>query len=125
MSDGFWRGVFLSAGITNFIVGAALAFDTSDMAAAIGVETLRYDPLYSPLVGCFIILFGMLYLAVWRDLENRAIVAVSVIGKLAAFALSIWAWTRGLAPGSIAALSGVDAVYAALFAWYLASRGRR
>jgi hypothetical protein len=33
MSDGVWRGVFLTSAIFNFLVGLSLAFDSSEMAA--------------------------------------------------------------------------------------------
>ena len=76
MSDGIWRVVFLTAAIFNWLVGASLLVDTSAFAASLGMETLRFDPLYTPLVGLFIILFGAFSFCVFLDLNNRAIVVV-------------------------------------------------
>lgn len=122
MSDGIWRGVFLTSAIFNFIVGVSLAFDTSDIARAIGFEIARHDALWSPIIGWFVILFGMLYLAVWRDLENRAIVFVGTIGKLGVLVLILLAWMRALAPFALVALVSIDLVFAALFAAFLLTR---
>ena len=122
MSDRFWRGVFLSAAVVNWIVGAVVAFDTSETAASMGVETLRYDPFYSPFAGMFIFLFGLLYFAVWRDLSNRAIVVIGTIGKLGAFAQVTTAALRGLVSATIGGLVFIDLFYAILFALFLFSR---
>jgi len=122
VGDQFWRIVFLTAAIFNSAVGLSVAFDTSGWAASLGVETLRYDTLYSPLTGMFIVLFGGFYIAVARDLENRAIVVVSTLGKLTAFMLVVHAWARGLAPAAVAALAVIDLVYAMLFTLFLLAR---
>jgi len=122
MTDGVWRNVFLASAIFNWIVGAAMMFDTSEFAAAAGLEVARYDPFYSPVVGWFILLFGFLYLAVWRDLENRAIVLVGAIGKLGAATLAWLGFARGLIPFSLAAISLVDVAFAAAFAAFLFMR---
>lgn len=122
MSDGVWRGVFLASAIFNFIVGVSLAFDTSEMAASMDLEVARYDAFWSPVAGWFVVLFGVLYLAVWRDLNNRAIAFVGMIGKLGVVALIALAWSRGLAPFGMVALTLVDLAFAALFALFLFTR---
>jgi hypothetical protein len=122
MSDAVWRGVFLTSAIFNFIVGFSLAVDTSALMASIGLEVARYDQLWSPLVGAFVILFGMLYIAVWQDLENRAIVFVGMMGKLSVVVLIALAWMRGLAPFAMVALTWIDLVFAILFAVFLFTR---
>lgn len=122
MSDGFWRIVFLTAAIFNWLVGLSLAFDTTQMATSMGLETVPYDAFYSPVTGMFIFLFGLLYFAVWRDLGNRAIVLIGTIGKLGAFALTMSAVWRGLAPASMGGLVVIDLIYAALFAMFLFTR---
>jgi hypothetical protein len=122
VSDGVWRIVFLTAAIFNWIVGASLLVDNSEFAASLGMETLRYDALYSPLVGLFIILFGAFSFAVYLDLDNRAIVLVNAIGKLSAFAYFIFQWQMGNLPGGAAALGSGDLVYALLFIAFLLTR---
>ena len=119
MSDSVWRGVFLASAIFNFLVGFSLAIDTSALMASMGLEVARYDALWSPLVGWFVILFGMLYAAVWRDLGNRAIVFVGMLGKLGVVVLVALAWMRGLAPFAMVALTLIDFVFAILFAVFL------
>ena len=119
MSDRFWRLVFLTAGVFNIMVGLSMAFDTHDLAASAGIETVPYHAFYSPVTGWFIILFGLLYLAVWRDLENRAIVLIGTLGKAGAVVLVLSAWQRGLVPAAMAGLVSIDAIYTALFAAFL------
>lgn len=122
MSDGGWRGVFLASAAFNFLVGAGLAFDLSATMAAMGLEVARYDALWSPIAAWFVVLFGVLYLAVWRDLENRAIVFVGMVGKIGVAALITLAWMRGLAPFAMVLLVLVDLLFALLFAAFLLTR---
>jgi hypothetical protein len=124
MSDRLWRAVFLTGAVFNWIVGASLMFDTAEFAASAGLEVARYDAFYSPAVGWFIVIFGFLYWAVWRDLENRAIVLIGMVGKLGAVALTWLAFARGLVPFSMAALTLIDVAFAALFATFLLTRRR-
>ena len=122
MSDAVWRGVFLASAIFNFVVGFSLAIDTSAMMASMGLEVARYDALWSPLIGWFVILFGMLYFAVSRDLDNRAIAFIGMLGKLGVVVLIALAWMRGLAPFAMVGLTLIDLVFAILFAAFLFTR---
>lgn len=122
MSDGVWRGVFLTSAIFNFLVGISLAFDSGETAASMGLEVARYDAFWSPLAAWFVILFGMLYLAIWRDLNNRAIAFVGLIGKLGVVALIALAYMRGLAPFAMVGLTLVDLAFAVLFGFFLFTR---
>jgi hypothetical protein len=122
MSDGVWRAVFLTAAIFNWIVGLSLLTDVSAFAGSLGLQTLRFDPLYTPLVGIFIILFGAFSFAVFLDLNNRAIVFVNAIGKLSAFGYFILQWQMGNLPGGAAMLGSGDLVYALLFIAFLVMR---
>lgn len=122
MSDGVWRGVFLASAIFNFIVGISLAFDATELVASMGIEVARYDALWSPVVAWFVIVFGVFYLVVWRDLDNRPIVAISMLGKLGVVVLITLAWSRGLAPFGMVGLTLIDLAFAALFALFLLTR---
>lgn len=122
MTDGGWRGVFLASAAFNFLVGVSLAFDMSATMAAMGLEVARYDAFWSPIAAWFVVLFGMLYLAVWRDIENRAIAFVGMVGKLGVVALIALAWMRGLAPFAMVVLVLVDLLFALLFAAFLLTR---
>lgn len=122
MSDAVWRGVFLASAIFNFMVGFSLAIDTTATMAAMGLEVARYDALWSPLIGWFVVLFGMLYIVVWRDLNNRAIVFIGLVGKLGVVVLIALAWMRGLAPFAMVGLTLVDLAFALLFGVFLFTR---
>jgi hypothetical protein len=122
MSDGVWRGVFFTSAIFNFVVGISLAVDASEFAASMGLEVARYDALWSPIVAWFVTLFGVFYLVVWRDLNNRPIVAIGMVGKLGVVVLMTLAWSRGLAPFAMVGLTLIDLAFAALFALFLFTR---
>lgn len=122
MSDGAWRGVFLASAIFNFVVGIGLAVDATALAASMGMEVARYDALWSPVVAWFVILFGVFYLIVWRDLSNRPIVFVGMVGKLGVVVLITLAWSRGLAPFGMVGLTLIDLAFAAVFALFLLTR---
>ncbi len=124
MSDGVWRGVFLAGAFVNWIVGVGMMFDTAEFAASAGLEVARYDAFYSPIVGWFITLFGFFYLAVSRDLENRAVVLIGAIGKSGVIAWVWLAFARGLVPFSMAAVTLIDVVFVLLFAAFLLTRRR-
>jgi hypothetical protein len=119
MSDQFWRNVFLISAFFNFIIGISLFFDLSAFAAARGIEMMRFDALYSPLIGWFIIVFGLMYLALSQDLANKTLALLGLTGKLGVIILVWFAWASGLAPLSMAALTFVDLVFAILFAVFL------
>jgi hypothetical protein len=119
MSDQFWRNVFLISAFFNFIIGISLFFDLGPLAAARGIEMMRFDALYSPLIGWFIIVFGLSYLALSQDLANKTLALLGLTGKLGVIILVWFAWASGLAPLSMAALTFVDLVFAVLFAVFL------
>src|SRR5262245_54440580 len=122
MNERFWRTVFVTAAIFNWIVGASLAFDSGAIAAKMGLELVPYHSFYSPLIGWFVILFGMLYFAVSRDLANRPIALIGAIGKAGVGVIVLADWWLGVAPASLALLVVIDLVYVVLFAWFLLSR---
>jgi hypothetical protein len=119
MSDGAWRVVFLTAAIFNWIVGVTQMFDTTGFAAAMGLQVVAYHAFYSPLVGWFIVLFGMFYFAVSRDLSNRTMVLIGTIGKLGVVAFVLYAAAQGIAPMGMVGLVAVDAIYTVLFTLFL------
>lgn len=119
MSDRFWRNVFLVSAAFNFIIGASLFFDVGDLVKSQGIEMLRFDALYSPIVGWFIVVFGLMYLALSQDLENKTLALIGLTGKLGIVILMSLAYGGGLVPLSMAALTFVDLVFAGLFAVFL------
>jgi hypothetical protein len=122
MSDGVWRGVFLASAIFNFLVGISLAFESSALAASMGLEVARYDAFWSPLAAWFVILFGVFYLVIWRGLNNRAIAFVGMVGKLGVVALVALAYARGLVPFAMVGLTLIDLAFAVLFGLFLFTR---
>lgn len=119
MSDSFWRNVFLVSAAFNFLVGISMFFDLTKFAEAQGLEAMPYDALFSPLIGWFILVFGLMYLALSQDLENKTIALMGLTGKLGVVILVWFAYGSGLAPFTMAALTLIDFVFAGLFAIFL------
>lgn len=79
-------------------------------------------PTYRGLVAVFVLLFAGAY--AWlarRPVIDRPLVALSAIGKSAAFLLAAGLWLGGATPGRTAAIFAADLVLAALFFWWLRS----
>ena len=100
--------------------GAALfAFPSSLFGQFAGLPT-SVPPLYSTLLGFFVLLFGGAY--AWLAMQgeiDRPLVAFAAIGKAGVFTLILVLWIVGSAPPrGVLAASG-DLVLAVIFAWYL------
>lgn len=119
MSDPFWRNVFLISALFNFAVGISMFFDLTKFAEAQGLEAMPYDALFSPIIGWFIVVFGLMYLALAQDLANKTLALMGLTGKLGIVILVWFAYGSGLAPFTMAALTLIDLLFAALFAIFL------
>ncbi len=120
MSDTAWRGVFLAAAVFNWLSGLLIMFDTSPLAAQAGIELARYDPLYSPFVGWFAIVFGTLYFIVARDItQNRGAVVGGALAKVGMFALVWLAVLRGDTPVTMGYLLTGHLAFALAFVAFL------
>lgn len=119
MTDSFWRNVFIVSAIFNFLVGASMFFDLTTFAKAQGLEAIPYSPLFSPIIGWFVIVFGLMYLALSQELQNKTIALLGLTGKLGIVILVWFAYASGLAPLTMALLTLIDLLFAILFAVFL------
>lgn len=116
----FWRIVFWSAALLNWLTGLALIFDVSAPAEALGIEMARYDPLYSPFVGWLVMVFGVMYAIVARDTgSNHVAILGGALAKAGMFALVWLGVTRGEAPFSMGLLVIAHLFFAILFLAFL------
>ena len=119
MSDSAWKLLFAAAGVFNFAVGLPLL-----LAPAQGVAMGVAPPssmLFVQLSGALIVMFGVSYLMVARDLALRPLVWLGAIGKLLAFGLLTLYWQRGEVPDTPFVLGFGDLIFAMAFLWFLTS----
>lgn len=123
MSDTIWKIVFGAAALFNTAVGAPLLFVPVQGLALMG---LGPQPLllFVQLAGGLIVMFGLAYAMVARNLALREIAWLGAIGKFMAVTLLAIYKSSGEISDTTFALGMGDLVFAALFLWFLFG-GRR
>ena len=119
----YYRRLFLVAAAWNFLMGLSLLFGENAMRAMTGVGT-PFDPLGKQLFASLVLVFGLGYYIVSRDLSrNEGIVLLGIVGKVLVIALFSIHAALGDISFLLAAPTIVDLVFAALFVEFL-WRGR-
>jgi hypothetical protein len=121
MSDSVWKILFAAAGIFNFAVGLPLLLAPGQGVALMGVAPPS-SMLFVQLSGALIVMFGVSYIMVSRDLALRPLAWLGAVGKLLAFGLLALYWQRGEVPDTPFVLGFGDLIFAVAFVWFLASR---
>jgi hypothetical protein len=123
MSDIVWKIVFAAAALFNAAVGAPLLFAPVQGLALMG---LGPQPLllFVQLAGGLIVMFGLAYAMVARNLALREIAWLGAIGKFMAVALLAIYKSSGEISDTTFALGMGDLAFTALFLWFLFG-GRR
>lgn len=116
------RRTLLATAAANIGVAAVFLPAAQSVRAVAGFpEAPRF---YLGLVGLFILLFGLGYL--WMGAINRGdrlFIAISAVGKLSFFALTVHLWSVGDLPVRVPVLAVGDLVFATLFAaWLVTAR---
>jgi len=123
MSDPAWKIMFAVAAIFNVIIGLPFL-----LAPAQGLAMLGFAPqpllLFAQLAGSLILMFGVSYAMIARNLVLRELVWLGVIGKLLAVTVFALYKLDGEMSDMVFALGMGDLVFAALFLWFLFG-GRR
>lgn len=127
MSDLAWKRFFWIAAAWNLAIGGMGLFFPGEaiklFAGPAGAEagSVAVD-LYQSL-SASVLLFGVGYAMVARDLEkNRAVVILGILGKLGVAGSALDQWSRGEASGPLLFAAVGDFVFALAFLWFLASR---
>lgn len=114
------RRALLVTGVAN--IGVAAIF----LPAAHSVRDLAGFPeapaFYLCMVALFVSLFGVGYLCMALiNRGNRLLVAISAVGKVSFFALTVHLWSAGDLPVRVPVLASGDLIFAALFVAWLAT----
>lgn len=119
----YYRRLFLVAAAWNFLMGFSLLFGEGAMRALTGVGT-PFDPLGKQLFASLVLVFGLGYYIVSRDVSrNEGIVLLGIFGKVLVIALFSIHAALGDISFILAAPTIVDLLFALLFAEFL-WRGR-
>jgi hypothetical protein len=123
MSDSAWKFVFAAAAIFNLIAGLPLL-----LAPTQGLAMMSLPPqpmmLFVQLAGGLIVMFGVAYAVVARNLALREIVWLGAIGKAMAVALLTIHWSAGQISDTVFVMEFGDVAFTLLFLWFLFG-GRR
>lgn len=116
--EAFWRGLFAVAAGFNLAVGLPMVLAPGALISLLGMRPV--EPFFPRVAGLLILVFGLGYALVSRDLARREIVLLGVVGKVGVVALLAWSWLDGSVPGSVVALGSGDLLFALAFATFLA-----
>lgn len=120
LSTALFRRLLWVAALFNLFAAGLLGFPASKLGQLAGLPATV--PLaYRAIVAVFVLLFGACYAWLAAQPEpNRPMVAFGAIGKVSVVALVIVLWLASEASSTSLAVVAGDAVFAALFAWWLA-----
>jgi hypothetical protein len=105
--------------VYNLVGGLLFAFPSSTLSQLAGLPS-PVSPVYSALVGYFVLLFGGAY--AWLALQptiDRPMVALAAVGKSGVFTLIFVFWLIGHVPGLGVVAAIGDLVLAVIFAHWL------
>ena len=112
----YYKRMFLVSALFNFIVATMLLAGLTDSI----VGATPFDPLGKQLFGGFVVVFGIGYWIVSRDIRrNEGIVWLGIIGKLLVVVLFFAHAIGGGISYRLAAPSLIDFGFAILFAEFL------
>jgi hypothetical protein len=122
--DAFLRKVLWTTFFYN-VAGALAFFFPASLGQLAGLPT-PVPPLYSVLLGLFVLLFGAAYL--WLALQptiDRSLVAFAAVGKASVFVAAVALWATGNGPGWFIPGATGDLIFAILFTRWLWSGSRK
>lgn len=113
--ESYYRTLFLASAIYDLVLGLVFTFFYRWAFGLIGIQDKLPGGAYVALIGAFLFVIGVGYLLIWRgDLrQNRDLIVVGALYKLAYSAVAFVFWGIGDVPHVIfAALFGiVDLVF--------------
>jgi hypothetical protein len=117
---GFFRGVFLVAALYDLILGLAFFLLYPWVYGMLDIS-LPTEPAYLHAAAGFVLVQGIMYLLVYRNLERNVDLAlVGAIYKAVYSGVAFYHWGMGTLPHSIFALFGfLDLIFLVLFVYFL------
>lgn len=122
----FYRAVFLVAALYDLILGTVFLFLYPWVYGVMGIP-LPTEPAYLQMAAAFVLVQGMMYVLVYRNLEgNRDLILVGATYKAAYAVISLYHLGAGDLPHPFFAVFGVlDIGFMVVFAMCLGWLGKR
>ncbi len=125
MESSYARKLFGTAAIFNGAAGLPILLAGGQVSALFGLPPPA-SLLFSQIAGMAVLLFGIGYwMEARRPGENRAVVAIGMIGKIGIFVIAAGHLAVGSVNWVLPALAAVDISYAYLFFRYLSATKQR
>ena len=121
----YYRYMFFSGAIFNFLAGSTLLFMFAEFYAFIGGGNIQKPPLldaFRVLISLLVLLFGCVYFYISQNFQSessRALAAVSLIGKMLFFGVFAYFTFTEQLPFGMTGLVLLDLVYSLLFLEYV------
>jgi hypothetical protein len=118
--EGYYKGLFLTAAIYDFILGIAFLFFYKFLFALFNIA-LPENPAYLSLSAAFVFVIGIGYYLIYKNIHaNRDLAKLGAIYKLAYAAIAFYYFFLGLVPHFIFAILGIiDLAFMFLFIEFL------
>ena len=123
MSDSAWKILFAAAALFNFIAGLPPLLVPAQALALLGFAP-QPTLLFLQISGGLIVMFGVSYAMIARNLALRELVWLGAVGKLLAVSLFAIYRLNGEISDTVFALVLGDVAFIAIFLWFLFG-GRR
>lgn len=118
------KGIFLVAAIFDITLGIIFALFFKRVYNSFGYPLPNHDA-YVQLPALYVLIFGIAFYLVYRDpVQNRAIMPVGILMKLAFSAVCLGHMFFGAVASFYIPLAVIDLIFAGLFAWALKNTGR-
>jgi hypothetical protein len=126
--ESWYRKLFLVATVYDVVLGVVFLFFAGWAFDLLDIRDEVPEGGYVPLIGAFLLVIGVAYWFIYRGdlVENRDLIAVGTLYKLAYSGVGFWVWAFGEVPHIVfVAVFGIaDAVFFVLMAecWMIVRR---
>lgn len=121
MTQSNGRILFTTAALFNWAAAIFVFLMPAQLAATMGLPPGPAGSVWGQVGGAAIVVFGWAYWMISRDVVRyRPYILLGIVGKVTIVLVMVGNWIAGTMQWPLAALIQIDAIYAVLFARFLA-----
>lgn len=118
-NTGTFRAIFLVAALYDFVLGIIFLAFYNSIFSFLGITLPNY-PMYLQLSAAFVVVMGVGYFFVYKNLyRNVDLVKLGIVYKLVYGTLAIYFYLLGLAHAIFFLFALIDIIFIGLFIWFL------